>query len=93
MKSKILPIVLLVATVVLAVVSFLLLPDTVITQIGGNRNSTMSRPMAVLLPSLLGVIPSLLVLFGKEDERRKTYLILSGAGVLVFIVMLLVNLL
>jgi hypothetical protein len=93
MKSKLLPILLMIVSVVLAVVSFLLLPDTVITQFSATNPTTMPKPFAVAIPTALGVIPSLLCVLGKADAKKSnTYLLLSGVAVLVFVVMLVVNL-
>jgi FtsH-binding integral membrane protein len=93
MKTKLLPIVLMIVSIALAVISFILLPDTVITQFSSSNPTTLAKPLAVAIPAAVGVIPSLLCLLGKADEKKtNSYLILSGVGIVVFIIMLIVNL-
>lgn len=92
MRNKLLPIILLVATGVLALVSLLLLPETVVTQfsVGSSDVSTMPKLLAVLLPTALaggGAAASLLDRGGSAKP-----LVVSAVGILVFVIMLAVNL-
>ncbi len=90
-KQLILAIALLAASVILAVVSWLALPETVTTQVslGGSSATTMPKLVAVALPALLGAGGAAAALFGKSESHKP--LIVSGVGVLIFVVMLLVN--
>ena len=93
-KTKLFSIILLAATVILAVVSFLLLPETVVTQLSfGGDPTTMPKIAAVALPSLLGAGGAVAGLAAKGDDKtRKKCLLVSAVGILIFAVMLLVNL-
>lgn len=95
-KEKVLPIILLVVSVIFTVVSFLILPDTVVTQIsfstnGGDGFSTMPKLFAVAIPCLLSIGGAAVGLFIKDNSNKKYY-IMSAAGIVLFIVMLIVNL-
>ncbi|MDD4396998.1 MAG: hypothetical protein PHT39_05430, partial [Sphaerochaetaceae bacterium] len=79
------------ATVVLAVVSYLLLPETVVTQISsGGSSTTMPKIMALLIPSIIGIGGSAFCLLQKGDSKKP--LVISAVGVCVFAIMLFVNL-
>lgn len=91
-KIKILAIALLVVSVALGVASYLLLPDTVTTQlsIGGSSATTMPKILAVLLPTALGAGGAIAHLAQKEPTKKP--LLVSAVGILVFVIMLAVNL-
>ncbi len=92
--QKIIAVALLIALTALAVVSFVLLPDTVITQLsfGGGAATTMPKIAAVAVPYVVGAVLALICLFGSEPGRKNTYLIVSAVLVAVMAVMLVVNL-
>ena len=93
-KRVILPVVCIAASFILASVSFIILPETVIIQFsaGGSVN-TAPKLLAVLLPFALGAGGSALSIVTKEDERaRKKEMLVSFVGIAVFVVILIVNL-
>lgn len=92
MKKTVIPVILLVANIALAVVSYFLLPETVVTQLsfGGNA-TTMAKLPAIAIPCLLGVGGAIWALVAKYEVNKKHYII-SGVGIFVFLVMLAVNL-
>ncbi|NLU23370.1 MAG: hypothetical protein GXW99_01345 [Clostridiales bacterium] len=92
-KQKILALILLLSAVALTVVSFLLLPDTVITQFGSKGNvTTLAKPLAIAMPALLSAVPAGFTLFNRDEAENKTKpLLVSVIGIAVFIVMLVVN--
>ncbi len=91
---KLIAIILLVTSVVLAIVSGIVLPETVITQIStsGSDPSTMPKWVAIILPTVLG-IGFAVAAFMEKAERKTTakYIFISAVGVFVFIVELIVN--
>lgn len=89
---KTISIVLIIATIILTIVSFILLPETVITQIStsGSKPTTMPKLFAVGLPALLGIGGGAFHFFDKSHNSK--FLVVSAAGVVVFVVMLIVNL-
>lgn len=94
MKNKVpLAIAFIAAAIALTVVSLILLPDTVVTQLslGGSGATTMPKPLAVALPALLTFGGSVAYLLGKKDNAKT--LLVSVVGIVVFAIMLFVNLL
>lgn len=94
-KKRILSLALLVLSVILAVVSLMLLPDTVTVQISSSGGSASSLPklLAVLIPTALGVGFSVAAFFCEGDIKANAKLLFAaGVGVLVFVIMLIVNL-
>lgn len=93
MKKKLpLTIAVAAAAAVLAIVSFVLLPDTVITQLsfGGSAATTMPKLVAIGLPTLFSVGGAAAYLAGQNDNKKS--LLVSGVGILIFVIMLIVNL-
>lgn len=90
-KEKLLPVLARLVTVALAAASRVLLPETVITQFSLNEAgvTTMPRPAAVALPTILGMGGGCWQLSGRDGRGRG--LLLSGAAAVVFVVMLAVN--
>lgn len=87
---KIILYILIILSVVLAIISYIFLPDIVITQISINSSnvSTMPKILAILIPfglSLGGAIGGL-----KGLDLKKS-LILSIVGIIIYIIMLIVN--
>ena len=95
MKTKnIIAVILLVASFALAVVSWLVLPQIVVTQIsiGGSSTTTMPKIIAILIPFTLSAGAAGGALLAKEnDEAKNKSLIVSAVGIVVFIIMLAVN--
>lgn len=96
MKTKnIVAVILLIASAVLAVVSWLVLPQTVVTQIsiGGSGTSSMPKIVAIAFPFTLSAGAAGGALLAKEnDEAKNKSLIVSAVGIVIFIIMLAVNL-
>ncbi len=93
-KMKIAAVALIIASIVLSIVSYLLLPQTVVTQLSFDGNATtMPKLLAIAIPALLGIGCSIAFLVTKNEGKSKNkLLIVSGAGILVFAIMLAVNL-
>ncbi|NCB32451.1 MAG: hypothetical protein EOM64_00980 [Erysipelotrichia bacterium] len=89
-KTLITASVLFAVTVLISIAAFLRLPDTVITQfsITGGNVTTMSKPLAVGIASVIGIGGSVMCFLGK-DYTKST--ILSAAGIAILAVMLAVN--
>ncbi len=91
MKKKI-NIGLIAVAVVLSVVSWFLLPDTVVVQIGvdGQASNTMPKVFAVIVPLVISVIGSAMNL---NDDTRQNYrgYVLSIVGIAVMVFSLIVN--
>ena len=84
----------IILSIILATISFFLLPEVVITQFSLNNDgvTTMPKWMAIALPFALGIGGAVISLYIKEDKRTKSkYLIVSGVGVVIFIIMLIAN--
>lgn len=91
MNKRIAAIILMAATVVLAVVSYLLLPETVVTQISaGGSPTTMPKIVALLIPSILGIGGGAFCLLQKDESKKP--LMISAVGAAVFVIMLVMNL-
>ena len=91
MKKKI-NIGLIAVAVVLSVVSWFLLPDTVVVQIGvdGQASNTMPKVFAVIVPLVISVIGSAMNL---NDDTRQNYrgYVLSIVAIAVMVFSLIVN--
>lgn len=95
LKKYLLPSLLILITITLAILSFIILPDQVITQFGfggSDSNTVVSKPLAIIIPTLIGLGGSIPLLFKKENEELNIKsIILPLVGILVFILMLIVN--
>lgn len=93
-RQKIISAVLLILTVAFAIASYILLPETVITQLGTSGATTMPKIFAVALPTIIGAGGAIGAFLQKNDEQKNYKpLIISAVGIAVFVIMLLVNLL
>lgn len=93
-KSFILPVILGAASLLLAILSLFLLPDTVIVQFtpGSTEVTTMPRLAAIAIPSALGIGGAVGGLLLRPDESRvRKSLFVSAVGAAVFVIMLIVN--
>lgn len=73
-----------------AVAGFLLLPDTVVTQLSfsGENATTMPKAVALAIPLVLAVGGTLLY----RSTEEKKYLLVAAVGLIVNIIMFIVNL-
>lgn len=93
-KERLIPLLLIVASAALAIVSYFVLPQEVVIQIslGSSGHSTAPKLLAVLIPLALGAGGAVSVLMTKEDEKAKGKgLLVSLVGIAVFVIMLAVN--
>ncbi len=92
-KEKVIGLVIVAVSVILAVVGFIVLPETLIVQIGldGQASNTLPKIPALLIPLALSTVFS--VLYMKDNaEKKSRNLIVAVIGVVVAIVMFVVNL-
>jgi len=88
---KILNISLLIVTIVLAVISYFILPDNVIIQLGFNGLNTTTKLKAILLPLAISVFGFVVGIIKKDNENNKGF-ILSIVGILVLVLEIIFNL-
>ena len=93
-KNTLISIVFIAVSVGLAVLSFIILPETVIMQIsaGSGDNSTAPKVLAILLPTALGIGGAVFNMLLKNNEKANgKCLVVSAVGIILFIVMIIVN--
>lgn len=92
MKNRIIAIILIVLAITLAVVSYLLLPATVATQISitGEAANKFPKLIAILIPTAFSLGGGIGCLVSKDDIRKPVVISLIGIG--IFIIMLVTNL-
>lgn len=76
----------LAVAVILGILCWMKLPDTVICQIGFNGKASNSMPkiFAVVVPSIVSLLGSGLIIIGDEDSRSKGMAIaLIGIGIMI----------
>lgn len=96
MKKRIVFLVICIAVAaVLGVVSYFLLPDTVIMQVSsdGTANTTMPKLPALLIPFLITVAGGVLAVITPGERIAAKYYIISCVGIAAFILTLIFNLL
>lgn len=83
----------LVLAVVLSCISFVLLPDSVVIQIGadGQPSNTLPKILAILIPLGITVAGSLLH-YGSNDTSDKKGLLMAIVGIVIFVFSLVANL-
>lgn len=89
-------VVMLVITVTLALLSWFILPDTVILQLTLGDTDILETPkfVAILLPALLSIGGAVFALPRRENRDRDGHchpLVLSAIGIAVFAIMLAIN--
>lgn len=82
-------------SVILTVIGYAVLPDTVKVQlsIGGTEANTLPKLLALLLPGVLTAGGGAALLFaGVDAKQQKRFTLLTGVGLLIYILMFAVNL-
>ncbi len=93
MKSKqIVAIAVIVIALALAVVGYIILPDTLVMQVTlpDEAGTTMSKPLGLAIPTLISVGAALFFLFNKKSKSNKV-LFVSFIGIFVFILTFIFN--
>lgn len=93
-KQSVLAFLLITISVTLAVISYFVLPEDVITQFSLNSTGTTTSPklLAIALPFALGAGAATVSLFVRDNNRTKVRcFIISGLGIILFALMLFVN--
>lgn len=92
-KRKLIAIGISVIAIVMAIVGYIILPDTIGIQIGmdGSVSNTAPKLAGIALPFLLCIGGSLAYLFEGETKRKKNLLI-AVVGLVVFALTFIVNL-
>lgn len=92
-KSNVIVVGLCIVSIVLAIVSFSMLPSSVIIQFSMNEAGTTTAPklIAILLPFTLSIGGALSVFLTKDEGAGKKGILVSAIGILLFVVMLVVN--
>ena len=93
-KNKKIAIALIVASVILGAFGFIALPENIITQFNSSGGvNTMGKIPALIVPLLISIVPAILSMnLDESDERSKKYLMGSGLGILILLVMIGINL-
>lgn len=94
MKKKLVPILFVVASTILAVFCFLILPDNVITQFSSNGAGVNKMPKlgAIAIPFILVLIGALFSMTEKTNRQGKVKaMIISIAGFTVYAFLIIVN--
>lgn len=85
---------LIVISVVLTVVSYFVLPETVIIQIAmnANGNATLTKPVAILMPAVLSIAGAVFSLLSvQKGNKAPKGILISVVGVAIFAAMIVVN--
>lgn len=93
-KRKLISVILIAASVVAAVISFIVLPQTVMIQfsVGEGANTTAPKALAVLIPTLLGIGGGVFgILTRADDKTYRKSIFVSAIGIVVFIIMIAAN--
>lgn len=94
MKRNMVFILLIAATVGFAVLSFFVLPESVIIQfsVGSSGNTSVPKLVAILLPCALGIGGAISGLLSKGEKKPNSKAALvSIVGIGLFIIMIAVN--
>ncbi|MFA6736230.1 MAG: hypothetical protein WCR87_04850 [Saccharofermentanales bacterium] len=91
-KEKTIGIVIIVVSVILTVTGFILLPETLIVQIGldGQASGTMQKIPALLIPMAISTVFSALYMKGNTEKKSRN-LIVAVIGIVIVIIMFVVN--
>ncbi len=87
-------ILLIVVAAALGVIGLIVLPERLIMQlsIGGQATNTMSKPLGLLMPFALTVVPAVIFAAAKKPGEQSKCLVVSVVGVVAFIFTFAVNL-
>lgn len=91
-KEKKIGMVFIVISIILAVLGYIMLPETVVVQIGldGKAGNTLPKLAAILLPLGVTLISTGLYMFSETSNRTKN-LVFAGIGVLMAVFGIIVN--
>ncbi len=92
MKNRIISIILIIVSIALAIVSYLLLPETVATQLSitGQAANKFPKLIAILIPTAFSLGGGIGCLISKDDIRKPFVISIIGIG--IFAIMLFMNL-
>lgn len=93
-RKYLIPIILIIITAIMTVVSFIVLPETVIIQFsfGLGANTTVTRLLAILIPFVIGTGGAVLsIILGANDKTRIKCYFVSAVGILIFLILITVN--
>ncbi|MGE4485180.1 MAG: hypothetical protein AB7C97_08725 [Oscillospiraceae bacterium] len=89
-STTIVAVCLIAVSVILAVISFLILPDMVTVQVtfSGGAGNTMPKLFAVALPFVISIIFA--VIYCRKDDNKR-YLFLSLLGIAIYVITWAIN--
>ncbi|MCH4206964.1 MAG: hypothetical protein LKF79_01770 [Solobacterium sp.] len=93
-KSLILPSICIFAGIALTVISFIVLPNNVVTQfsIGGGGVTTTPKILAVAISAVIAIGGGFLAVSNVDDSSKcRRSMLVSVIGIAVFVVMLIIN--
>ena len=92
MKKIIIPIIICVVSVGFAILSYVLLPESVIIQFsaGSSGDTVVPKLVAMLIPFALSIGGAVVCFFTSESGSGKVLLV-SAVGIILFIIMIIVN--
>lgn len=92
-KQKVIAIIIIALSVALAVIGYIILPDTLVVQLSadGSAGNSFAKPLGLLIPLAISVIFSLLYIKSGDGERNK-HLIVSLVGIAIYGFIFIVNL-
>lgn len=92
MKKSITSIILFVISLALAIVSYIILPERVITQFSIDGNVTrLPKIIAVLLVFAISGGFSAVSYVAQDLKKKKSYQLISLIGIFVFVILFIVN--
>ena len=91
-KEKKIGMVFIVISIILSVLGYIMLPETVVVQIGldGKTGNTLPKLAAILLPLGVTLISTGLYMFSGTSNRTKN-LVFAGIGILMAVFGIIVN--
>ena len=92
-KKKTAALIMVLIGVVLAVVGYLVLPETVVIQIDthGRPANTLPKVAAIIIPLLFNVVGAVIHVTAGESQSRRA-VIISGAGYALALLSIIINL-
>jgi len=91
-KRKIIALILFLVIIGLTVAAYILLPDTLVVQIGlnGETSNKLPKILGLLIPFGIGIIGSISYLHGNPDYQKKG-LLFAILGIAFFILTFIMN--